>query len=279
MAGSNRSSRRFGRCSQSSTLRCRSDSQSYGRNDDGRPPLKVGSFVQAKIEGKTLDDVFVIPRVLLRENAFVLLIDSENYLTRREVGLAWETDDVIVVNKGLDVGDRLCLTEVPYALEGWPVSAKDETGVELVAEVPAEDAPARARPPRPPAGGGSGGFGDRIDSMIEAAGDNLPDDLRSKLLVIKESGDFAQMAQYWENFANGQKLMGSNCLPAVVEVRVAAVAEVEYAVSNALQSIDFSNTQAQPITFLGVLNQFNQYRLQYTTLQFTANKLSPSCIS
>ncbi|MEC7907135.1 MAG: hypothetical protein VYC82_07905, partial [Verrucomicrobiota bacterium] len=44
-----------------------------------------------------------------------------------------------------------------------------------------------------PAGGGSGGFGDRIESMIEAAGDNLPDDLRSKLLAIKESGDFAQM--------------------------------------------------------------------------------------
>lgn len=165
----------------------------YGRTDDERPPLKVGSFVQAKIQGKTLEDVFVLPRVLLRENAFVLLIDSENYLTRREVGIAWETDDVIVVNKGLETGDRLCLTEVPYALEGWPVNATDESGVEIVAEAPAEDAPARARPPRPPAGGVAGGIGARIDSMIEAAGDKLPDDLRSKLLALKESQDFTQM--------------------------------------------------------------------------------------
>ena len=29
--------------------------------------------------------------------------------------------------------------------------------------------------------------------MIEAAGDKLPDDLRSRLLAIKESGDFTQM--------------------------------------------------------------------------------------
>ena len=29
--------------------------------------------------------------------------------------------------------------------------------------------------------------------MIAAAGDNLPDDLRSKLLAIKDSRDFAQM--------------------------------------------------------------------------------------
>lgn len=167
----------------------------YGRTDDGRPPLKVGSFVQAKIEGKTLEDVFVIPRVLLRENAFVLLIDSENYLTRREVGLAWETDDVIVVNKGLKEGDRLCLTEVPYALEGWPVNAKDESGATIVAEAPAEDAPARARPPRPSAGGGGGpgGLGERIDAIVAAAGDKLPDDLKSKLLAVKESGDFTQM--------------------------------------------------------------------------------------
>ncbi len=164
----------------------------YGESADGRPPLKVGSFVQAKIEGKTLEDVYVIPRVLLRENEFVLLVDSENYLSRRSVELAWETDEVIVVQSGLNAGDKLCLTEVPYALEGWPVNVTDESGVQIAAEEPEEgETVARARPPRAPSGGG--GAAARIDPIIEAAGDKLPPELLAKLNAIKESGDFTQM--------------------------------------------------------------------------------------
>ena len=160
------------------------------------------------------------------------------------MGLAWETDDVIVVNKGLDVGDRLCLTEVPYALEGWPVKPRTKQGVQLVAEVPAEDAPARARPPRPPAGGVAGGIGARIDSMIEAAGDKLPDDLRSKLLAIKESGDFTQMrpvmteVREWAE-ANGVEIAGGRGGPGGGG---RGGGGPRYAVSNALQSFDMPKT-------------------------------------
>ena len=165
----------------------------YGGSVEGRPPLKVGSFVQAEIAGKTLQGVYVIPRVLLRENEYVLLVDSDNYLTRKSVQLAWETDEVIIVESGLAPGDKLCLTEVPYALEGWPVNVIDEEGVTIVAEEPKEDEPTRARPPRQPAGGGSGRIGDLIDGLIAAAGDGIPEELKAKLLAVKESGDFSKM--------------------------------------------------------------------------------------
>ncbi|MBT5168007.1 MAG: efflux RND transporter periplasmic adaptor subunit, partial [Opitutales bacterium] len=36
----------------------------YGLTEEGRPPLKVGSFVEAEIVGKTLEDVYVVPRKL-----------------------------------------------------------------------------------------------------------------------------------------------------------------------------------------------------------------------
>ena len=145
---------------------------------EGRPPLKVGSFVQAEIAGKTLQGVYVIPRVLLRENEYVLLVDSDNYLTRKSVQLAWETDEVIIVESGLAPGDKLCLTEVPYALEGWPVNVIDEEGDTIVAEEPKEDEPARARPPRQPAGGGSGRIGDLIDGPVSYTHLTLPTILR-----------------------------------------------------------------------------------------------------
>jgi len=164
----------------------------YGRNSDfpDRPPLKVGSYVEAMIEGKTLDDVYVVPRKLLRENDFLLLVDKDNYLTRKSVDIVWQTDESIVVRGGLEAGDRLCLTNVPYALEGWPVNATAEET--MVAEVDTtEEAAPRARPPRPT--GGGGGAGGRIDGILEAAGDKLPPELRAKLEAVKESGDFSQM--------------------------------------------------------------------------------------
>jgi multidrug efflux system membrane fusion protein len=164
----------------------------YGRTEDGRPPLKVGSFVQAEITGKTLEDVYVIPRKLLRENAFLLMVDKENYLERKTVDIAWETDDIVVVNGGLEAGDKLCLTEVPFALEGWPVNVTDEAGLKVEAVVEKDAAPS-ARPPRAPAGGAGGPVGDRVDSTLALLGDGVPEELKAKLLAIKESGDFSQM--------------------------------------------------------------------------------------
>jgi RND family efflux transporter MFP subunit len=162
----------------------------YGRTEEGRPPMKVGSFVQAEISGKTLEDVYVIPRVLLRENEYVLLVDGENYLERKSVNVAWETDDVIVVDRGLSLGDKLCLTDVPFALEGWPVNVTDESGTEIAAVVD-ESATARTRPPRPPAGGG--GIGSAVDWAIAAGGDKLPSELKAKLEDLKTSKDFSKM--------------------------------------------------------------------------------------
>jgi hypothetical protein len=162
----------------------------YGRTEEGRPPMKVGSFVQAEVSGKTLEDVYVIPRVLLRENEYVLLVDGENYLERKSVNVAWETDDVIVVDRGLSAGDKLCLTEVPFALEGWPVNVTNESGIEIAAVVD-ESAPARTRPPRAPAGGG--GISSVVDGLIAVGGDKLPAELKAKLEDLKTSNDFSKM--------------------------------------------------------------------------------------
>ena len=62
-----------------------------------------------------------------------------------------------------------------------------------MAEAPKEDEPTRARPPRQPSGGGSGRIGDLIDALIVAAGDGIPEELKAKLLAVKESGDFSKM--------------------------------------------------------------------------------------
>jgi len=175
----------------------------YGRTANERPPLKIGSFVEAEITGKTLDNVFVIPRSLLRENSYVLVVDNSDgrdVLRRRAVSIAWETDDVAVVNGGLKAGDLLCLTQVPLALEEYPVRAVLES--DLPAEGEAAAAPVRRGPP-PTAGGpggtgGAGGAGGIAGALLDAipADKPLPAELKSKLdeaMAAAESGDRSKM--------------------------------------------------------------------------------------
>ena len=174
----------------------------YGRTANERPPLKIGSFVEAEIIGKTVDDVFVIPRSLLRENSYVLLVDKSDgrdILRRRPVSIAWETDDVAVISEGLEDGDLLCLTQVPLALEEYPVrSVLESTAIAAADEAAA--APERRGPP-PTAGGGgggAGGAGGAAGALLAAipADKPLPAELKAKLdeaMAAAESGDRSKM--------------------------------------------------------------------------------------
>lgn len=167
----------------------------YGRNDQGRPPLKVGSFVEAEIEGETLTDVFVVPRNLVRENSYVLLVHSDekgDVLRRRNVKLEWQTDEVAVISEGLTAGEKLCLTQVPLALEDYPVRALPEAAV-VAAAAQANATPAAQRgPPRSAAaGGGPGGFGQALLDAIPAD-QPLPQELAAKLaaaMAAAQAGD------------------------------------------------------------------------------------------
>jgi len=174
----------------------------YGRTANQRPPLKVGSFVEAEITGKVLEDVFVIPRSLLRENSYVLLVDQSDgrdVLRRRPVSIAWETDDVAVIEGGLKEGDLLCVTQVPLALEAYPVRSILESELPTAAEVEAA-ATVRRGPPATAGGGGAGaaGAGGAAGSILDAipADKPLPAELKAKLdeaMAAAQNGDRAKM--------------------------------------------------------------------------------------
>ncbi|MEZ5300012.1 MAG: efflux RND transporter periplasmic adaptor subunit [Verrucomicrobiales bacterium] len=99
----------------------------YKDRGDGHPPLKVGQFVEAEIEGRTLESVFWIPSSAIREGNIAIVISPENTIQRRDLTIAWESGDRSAVTAGLDEGDRLCLTPLPVAAEGGAVKIKGET--------------------------------------------------------------------------------------------------------------------------------------------------------
>lgn len=94
----------------------------YSRRTDGMPPLKIGQFVEAEIEGEKLRDVFVIPRNAVRAGNEIILISAQNTLRRATVDpLAGDEKSIVVaagLAKGLKEGDVLCLTPIPFAADG-----------------------------------------------------------------------------------------------------------------------------------------------------------------
>lgn len=162
----------------------------YGFTEAGRPPLKVGSFVQATIRGEVLQNVFVVPRRLLRENSFVLVADEENRLRRKPLSIVWQDNNAIVAEEGLAVGDRVVLTDVPFALEALPVTATEVEKLPFeVEKVDVQEIIAR-RPP--PAAGGGGGF---LNQILSAIPDDkpMPAELKAKVDAVTAGGDRSQM--------------------------------------------------------------------------------------
>lgn len=88
----------------------------------GKPPLRIGQPVRASIRGRVLEDVFVLPRHALRGVNRIYLVDREpTAIRRQEISPIWSTSDVLVVRDGLQAGQWLSTTRLPYAPDGAPV--------------------------------------------------------------------------------------------------------------------------------------------------------------
>lgn len=87
-----------------------------------RPELRIGQPVRARIHGTTLKDVFVIPRDALRGVNRIYLIDQdEPAILKTDIVPIWSNNEVLVVRDGLQAGDWLAVSRLPYAPDGAPV--------------------------------------------------------------------------------------------------------------------------------------------------------------
>ncbi len=94
----------------------------YSRRNEGMPPLKIGQFVEAEIEGKRLEKTIVIPHGSIYQGNEVVLVE-QGKVQRKPVNALWSDAQQAVINKGLDDGDILVLTSVGSVTSGTPISA------------------------------------------------------------------------------------------------------------------------------------------------------------
>lgn len=91
------------------------------RQKDKRPPLLSGLFVQAEIEGKEIQDLFVLPQIAVNASQEVLLVDADQKLHIRRLDVLRTEQDHILVKEGLSAGDRLVISGIQVPVEGMTV--------------------------------------------------------------------------------------------------------------------------------------------------------------
>ena len=100
-------------------------------NDAQETPLAVGLYVEAVIAGALAEDIVVLPRNALRTGNQVLVVDTENKLRFRDVVPLRLYRDEVLIQSGLEAGERVCISPIQTAIEGMlvdPVSPDANVG-------------------------------------------------------------------------------------------------------------------------------------------------------
>jgi RND family efflux transporter MFP subunit len=97
----------------------------FGRDHEYHAPLKIGQYVTARLEGKTLPRALVIPNNTIYQGAYVYIVEDE-ILRRRDIEIAWQNDDEAVIGAGLEPGDVLVTTPLGQVTSGIRVSVVGE---------------------------------------------------------------------------------------------------------------------------------------------------------
>ncbi|MCP4722195.1 MAG: HlyD family efflux transporter periplasmic adaptor subunit [Desulfobacteraceae bacterium] len=85
--------------------------------------LKPGTFVKCKIIGETHENIFVLPRHLLKLGDILFLV-QDGHLEMRPVKVLRKFEDEVYINGGLNNKDKIISSPLPGAIEGMQLTIK-----------------------------------------------------------------------------------------------------------------------------------------------------------
>jgi RND family efflux transporter MFP subunit len=135
----------------------------YGLNNPEKEPLRIGTFVNANIEGRELTDIVPLPRHVMRAGNYLWVVDESNHLSNRKVTLLRAGGDLVYVSGGLDNGEKVSLTTLDNSFDRVKVSIESSTPTNMLDQkgrpnVPTEpEINATTAAVQPKAKGNSGG--------------------------------------------------------------------------------------------------------------------------
>lgn len=84
---------------------------------NNQPALKIGQFVTARIQGRDVADVFVVPNKSIREGRYIYAV-RDGKLTKQGVKIIWQDDQNALVKDGLIAGELVVTTSLNSTLAG-----------------------------------------------------------------------------------------------------------------------------------------------------------------
>ena len=99
----------------------RISAEDVSNDDPASLPPPIGLFVNAEIEGRSVENVVVVPRAAIRNGNEVLIVDEENRLRFREVELLRVYGDEAYIDGGLSRGELICISPLQVVVDGMRV--------------------------------------------------------------------------------------------------------------------------------------------------------------
>lgn len=90
------------------------------------PPLLIGTYVEVLFQGPTMDNVIEIPRIAVRENKTVWVINQEGKLEIRKVEILSGDKQNVIIESGLEDGDKVVISNLTVAIPGMELKDLSE---------------------------------------------------------------------------------------------------------------------------------------------------------
>ena len=100
-------------------------------NQSGQPPLRIGQFVSAQIQGRVVDDVYVVPNKSIREGSYVYVVRDDK-LAKQNINVLWQDDQNALVADGIEPGELIVTTSLNSTLAGARAKLDDDLGAKSV---------------------------------------------------------------------------------------------------------------------------------------------------
>lgn len=101
----------------------------YALYQDSRAtPLPIGTFVNARIRGRSAAGLIKLPRIALRDDGRVFIADGDDKLAIRHVQVVRSTPESVYVSNNLHAGDRVITTAIQAPVPGLPLRVRTGEG-------------------------------------------------------------------------------------------------------------------------------------------------------
>ncbi len=84
-------------------------------------PLLNGLFVEANIQGKALNNIFVLPQLAVNAAQTVFIVDKDSHLHSRHLDILRTEPNRILIQQGLQAGERIITSGIDLPIEGMTV--------------------------------------------------------------------------------------------------------------------------------------------------------------